>query len=323
MGASDRHVLLRRHVEDVQRPLLVAARLEELLGLGLAVVGSDVVGHDALARLEVEVEARRDRQREDPRLDPREVDPERLGASCGPPPVVGRALAGLELDRHHLDRVLDDVVVLEDVDAGVEVPVRQEVEVVAVGVERRVQAVVEVVGDRERPVLLEAVEEHLVVAVELDERVGDPLAVGRPGVVAHLPEELVVLHLVGRGELRQLLRRHVDVEEREVLVAEQDLRAVRRPLEVVDGAVEDRWSAPPTACRPRRRSRTAGSCPVLSEKNATSRAVRRQLRVALARAGRAGQVLGWPLVVGRARGRRRRAPRTPPSCRRSTPRTSG
>ena len=208
-----------------------------------------------------------DRQREHALLDARRgrCGTARASVFARPPFSNGGAWPALSCTAITCTGCRDDVVVLEDVDPRREVAVREEVEVLAVGVERRVQAVVEPVGDREALVLLEAVEEHLVVAVELDERVGDPLAVGRPGVVADLPEELVVLHLVGRGELRQLLRRDVQVEQREVLVAEQDLRAVRRPLEVVGVAIERRRERLPRLVAGRRPSRRSGSRRVLSE----------------------------------------------------------
>ncbi len=51
------------------------------------------------------------------------------------------------------------------------------------------------------------------------------------------------------GDLRPLLRRHVDDEDPEVLVAEEELRPVGRPLGVVGGPVEARRERFPRLAR--------------------------------------------------------------------------
>ena len=170
----------------------------------------------------------------------------------------GRLLALAQLGHHHPGRVGHDVVVLEGVHPDLEVPVGQEVEVAAVGVEARVEVVVEVVGELDLPALERVVEQDRVVAVLAGEGVGDPAAVRRPGVVADLPGELVVVEVARLVDLRPLLRGDVHDEEREVLVAEQDLLAVGRPAQVVDLAVEVGRSLRRLAGR-RRRARRAGT----------------------------------------------------------------
>jgi hypothetical protein len=130
------------------------------------------------------------------------------------------------------------VVVLERVHPDPEVAVGQEVEIAAGGVEARVQVLVEVVGDLELAALERVVEEDRVVAVLARQRVRDEAAVRRPGVVAHLPGELVVVEHVRLVDLRPLAGGEVHDVEREVLVAEQDLLPVGGPARVVELAVE-------------------------------------------------------------------------------------
>jgi hypothetical protein len=137
------------------------------------------------------------------------------------------------------------VVVFVKVHLDVEVSAREEIEIIAAGVETGVDVVIEIVGDRVAPACGEAVNEDLAVAVGPDEAVTDPVAVRGPAVIADLPGELVVLHLVRGVHPDHLFRRDVDVEDREVLVAEQDLTAFGRPGQVIDEPVEARCEGRP------------------------------------------------------------------------------
>ncbi len=324
--AVDRRLPAVGDVVHVERPGVPAGRREDLVELVVPERLARGPGDEAPAGLEVEVVARLDRNREGAAGEAVEVDAVGLAALLGR--LVAclrlrrllerRPLAGLQLDGHYLHRIGDDVVVLEGVEARIEVAIREEVHELAVGVERRVEAVVEPVRDRGGRAPLEVVEEDPVVAVLLDERVHDPLAVRRPGVVRHLPEELVVLEPVGGREPGEPPRRHVDVEQGEVLVAEEDLAAVGRPLEVVDGAVE------------RGRELLGGLAAadlldvelVLAGAVGEERhplAVGRDLRHALADPRRVGEVARGRRVVRRHDEDDRRAPPAPRSCRRSRP----
>ncbi len=193
-----------------------------------------------------------------------------------------RLLPGAELDGDGHHRLRDDVVVLEDVDARREAPVGEEVEELSLRVERRVDGVVEAVGHRHGLPGRELVKPDAPVAVRLDLRVRDPGAVGRPGVVGDLPRELVVGELMRLGDLRPLLRRHVDDEESKVLVAEEELRAVGRPLGVVGGPVEVGREGVPGP--------VAGD--VLSRRAGTRRSGRRRRRPSSRRARSAGSARG-------------------------------
>jgi hypothetical protein len=143
----------------------------------------------------------RDGQPEGPRRQALGVDPE--GARRRARLLLRSSLVGErellprpELDAHDLLGSGHDVVVLIEIHADREVAARQIIEVQAVGVEARVQVVVEVVGDGDLASRPQLVEHDLAVAVEPHDRIADPVRVGRPVVVADFPIELIVLELV-------------------------------------------------------------------------------------------------------------------------------
>ena len=197
----------------MEGPLGRPARRVDLLVLVLGEEGYRGPRDVALAREQVEVVSGVHREREDARLDPIDVHSEagrvllglrglpgrrggrggrRLG--LGRRPLRERRLLALpELRHHDAGRVGRDVVVLERVHSDLVVAVGEEVEVAAVGVEARVEVLVEVVGELDLPGLDGVVEEDRVVAVLARGGPRDPAAVGRPGVVADLPGELVVV----------------------------------------------------------------------------------------------------------------------------------
>ena len=88
------------------------------------------------------------------------------------------------------------MVVFVEVHLHVEIPAGDIVEVLSCRIEGGIEVVEEIVADSRLCVLFKRIEEDLAVAIVLCEGVGDPLAVRGPGIVVHLPEELVVLGLV-------------------------------------------------------------------------------------------------------------------------------
>ncbi len=176
----ERDLLLRGDVEDAQaEEVLAEGGREELLDLVLAVLLGRPPGHEALAGLQVEVGPGLDGEREETRGKALDVDDDLreggrlrsvlcalcflhvlrpdlrpLGRGLRALRLVlrglfeRRLLPGAELDGDGHHRLRDDVVVLEDVDAGREAAVREEVEEVSFRVERRVHRVVEAVRHR-------------------------------------------------------------------------------------------------------------------------------------------------------------------------------
>ena len=110
----------------------------------------------------------------------------------------------------------------------------EEVEVLAAGVEDRIGRVAQPVGDRPRLARLQVVGVDRVIPGSIDQGVGDPARVGRPGGARH--DGLVRPKDRRRGDLLHLPAGQVDPEQRRRVVDVGDLAAVGRPDGVLVGA---------------------------------------------------------------------------------------
>ncbi len=88
------------------------------------------------------------------------------------------------------------MVVFVKIHPHVEIPARNKIEIPAVRIEGGIEIIVEIVGHGIALSRFRVIDKDLAVPVILDETVGDPLRVRRPGIVAYFPIELVVFHLV-------------------------------------------------------------------------------------------------------------------------------